>query len=108
MLHLGFRRSAGVVFGFAILLVTCLRAPCAEVVAHPPIPIRFNLPEAGWVTLVIDDANGKRVRNLVSETQFPKGDNVVWWDATDDLLRDPEAYRHGVYYIPAEFVTPGS
>ncbi len=102
-----FRRWAGVVFQVGILLVECLRTPCADIAAHAPIPIRFNLPESGWVTLVIDDANGRRVRNLVAETQFPKGDNVVWWDGTDDLLRDPEAYRHGVYYIPAEFVTPG-
>jgi hypothetical protein len=103
-----FRRCVSLSLWIAVLLLACSGARAAENASHPPIPVRFNLPEAGWVTLVIDDANGKRVRNLVAEMQFPKGDNVVWWDGTDDLLRDPEAYRHGVYYIPAEFVTPGS
>ena len=76
--------------------------------AHGPIPIRFQLPEDGFVTLVIEDLKGLRVRNLISETPFKAGENVVWWDATDDLMRDPEAYRHGLYLIPPRFVAPGS
>ncbi len=98
-------------FGLFVLAVVSLifaaRLQAADTAAHPPIPIRFNLPEAGWVTLVVDDAKGKRVRNLVAETPFPAGENVVWWDGTDDLLRDPEAYHHGAYSIPAQFVKPG-
>ncbi|QDV66801.1 Serine/threonine-protein kinase PknD [Rosistilla carotiformis] len=74
----------------------------------PPIPVRFHLPEAGLVTLVIEDQNGQRVRNLVSETPYPAGENVAWWDGSDDLTRDPEAARHGVYYIPTRFVEPGT
>lgn len=74
---------------------------------HPPIPVRFTLPEAGYVTLVIEDAAGKRVRNLVSETWFAAGENVAWWDGTDDLGRDRDAARHGVYQIPCQFVAPG-
>ena len=73
----------------------------------PPIPVKFTLPEAGLVTLVIDDASGHRVRNLVSETPFPAGDNIAWWDGGDDLLRDPQAAKHGVYHIPARPVAPG-
>ena len=73
----------------------------------PPIPVRFNLPEAGLVTLVIEDRQGRRVRNLVSETPFPAGENVAWWDGSDDLLRDPEAARHGVYSVPSRPVSPG-
>ena len=71
------------------------------------IPVKFTLPEAGFVTLVIEDKDGKRVRNLVSETPFPKGANVAWWDGTDDLGRDIEAAKHGVYRIPAQLVAPG-
>ncbi len=52
--------------------------------SHPPIPVSFTLDEPGIVTLVIEDANGNRVRNLVSETPFPAGTNVVWWDGFDD------------------------
>lgn len=74
----------------------------------PPIPVKFTLPEVGVVTLVIDDAQQKRVRNLVSETPFPVGENTAWWDGSDDLLRDPEAARHGVYNIPPRPVAPGT
>lgn len=75
---------------------------------HPPIPVKFTLKEAGLVTLVIEDADGKRVRNLVSETPFPAGDNVAWWDGTDDLGRDPDAAAHGVYHVPGAFVKPAA
>jgi hypothetical protein len=75
--------------------------------AHPPIAIHFTLPEPGLVTLVIDDEQGQRVRNLISETPFPGGENVAWWDGLDDRQRDPEAARHGVYHIPERFVEPG-
>ncbi len=74
----------------------------------PPIPVKFTLPEAGIVTLVIEDEQNRRVRNLVSETPFPAGENIAWWDGSDDLLRDPEAARHGVYHIPTRPVAPGN
>ncbi|HEY1786279.1 MAG TPA: hypothetical protein VGG30_12045, partial [Pirellulales bacterium] len=76
--------------------------------SRPPIPVRFNIPKAGVVTLVIEDEEHKRVRNLVSETPFPAGDNVAWWDGSDDLLRDPDSYRHGLYHIPTRPVAPGN
>lgn len=82
--------------------------PAAAAADHPPLPVRFMLKEAGFVTLVIEDPAGRRVRNLVSETSFPAGDNVAWWDGTDDLGRDAEAARHGVYHVPGAFVAPGA
>lgn len=69
-----------------------------------PIPIPFTLDQPGYVTLVIDDAEGKRVRNLMSETFFPAGQNVVTWDGRDDTGRkklDPG------YEIVATPVKPG-
>lgn len=87
-------------------LASAVLAPAASL--HPPIPIPFTLKEPGLVTLVIEDATGKRVRNLVSETPFPAGANTAWWDGMDDLLRDKEAARHGIYRIPAQFVAPGT
>jgi hypothetical protein len=89
----------------AALATQILPKPLAE---PPPIPIKFTLPEAGLVTLVIEDLQNKRVRNLVSETPFPAGENTAWWDGSDDLLRDPEAAAHGVYHIPARPVAPGN
>ncbi|MDB4766056.1 hypothetical protein OAG71_00055 [bacterium] len=79
-----------------------------EVDAPPPIPVKFTLPEAGLVTLVIEDQQGRRVRNLVSETPFPAGENIAWWDGSDDLLRDRSAAQHGVYHIPTRPVDPGN
>src|ERR1043166_6864609 len=61
----------------------------------------------GFVTLVIEGTDGKRIRNLIAETKFPAGENTVWWDGMDDLLRDGEAAKHGLYHIPEEFVAPG-
>jgi len=80
--------------------------PPAEI--NPPIPIPFTLPKAGYVTLVIEDANGIRVRNLIQETWFEAGRNTAWWDGTNDLERDPDAARHGLYTIPATPVAPGT
>jgi len=82
--------------------------PTVNEALHAPIPINFTLPEDGYATLVIDDSQGRRVRNLVSDTLFSKGENTVYWDGTDDLLRDADAASHGVYHIPAELVAPGS
>lgn len=73
-----------------------------------PIPIRFKLANPGYVSLVIEKPDGLRVRNLVSETYFPAGENTVHWDGTDDLGRDQDAAMHGVYNIPVRFVEPGS
>ncbi len=74
---------------------------------NPPIPVHFTLASPAYVSLVIDDAQGNRVRNLVSDTLFPAGANTVWWDGTNDLLRDPDAAAHGIYLIPTQFVAPG-
>lgn len=80
----------------------------ATTTSHPPIPIKFNLKEAGFVTLVIEDQTGKRVRNLVSETPFPAGENTAWWDGLDDVGRDPEAAGHAVYHVPGKMVSAGN
>lgn len=82
--------------------------PPVPAAPHPPIPVPFKLDRPGFVTLVIEDGSGRRVRNLVSETPFPAGENLAWWDGTDDLGRDQDAARHGVYRIPAQFVPPGN
>ena len=75
---------------------------------HAPIPVQFELPQAGMVSLVIERPDGTRVRNLVSETPFPAGKNSAWWDGLDDLGRDEQAASHGVYHIPGKLVDPGA
>ena len=73
-----------------------------------PVSIQFYLKQAGFVTLVIETRNGVRVRNLVSDTWFRAGKNVIQWDGLDDIGRDPDAAHHGAYKIPAHFVLPGA
>ncbi len=85
-----------------------LEVPITANKSHPPIPVRFTLKKPGFVTLVIEDQHGKRVRNLISETPFPAGANVVYWDGLDDIGRDPNAAAHGVYHIPGKLVAPGT
>ena len=80
--------------------------PRAAAETPPPIAVKFDLPEPALVTLVIEDEHGQRVRNLVSEMPYPAGANVAWWDGSDDLLRDADAARHGLYHIPTRFVAP--
>jgi hypothetical protein len=73
---------------------------------HPPIPVQFTLKEPGYVTLVIEDAQGNRVRNLISETYCPAGPNTIWWDGLDDH-RAKNVITHGAYEIDGRLVEPG-
>jgi hypothetical protein len=98
----------GLAFVAVVLTFKSVRADSTSASLHPPIPIHFTLDQPGFVTLVIEDAQGNRVRNLVSETEFPKGANTVWWDALDDLGRDTDAAKHAVYHIPGKLVGAGA
>ena len=70
--------SIALVLGLFVLSGCLTHA--AEPATHPPVPIRFHLDEPRTVTLVIEDAEGQRVRNLISAQSFPAGDQTVWWD----------------------------
>lgn len=102
--------------GWALRVCWCLvfgawcfssRPACAADTTAPPISIRFNLSSPGFVTLVIEDAQGKRVRNLISETPFPAGDHVIPWDGLDDSGRDTKAAAAAIYHVPGKVVSPG-
>lgn len=92
-------------------------AACAAIVAgHSAIaqsqaqriPITVNLDQPGEVTLVIEDAQGKRIRNLISAQPMEAGKHTVYWDGMDDRDRDPGAAAHSVFHIPGRMVEPGS
>ncbi len=98
-----------------LLLLALLASACFSITVwsqdteelHPPIPARFTLPEAGFVTLVIDDDKGQRVRNLIAETHFNAGEHTVWWDGADEssgVRADPD----GVFRTQGKLVQPGS
>jgi len=73
---------------------------------RPPIPIPFSLQKAGFVTLVIEDESGKRVRNLISETSFPAGNNITYWDGLDDLGRSRSEVT-GKLVAPGKYMVRG-
>ena len=73
----------------------------------PTIPIKFTLDKPGVVTLVIDDAQGNRVRNLISETPFEAGEHVVQWDGCDDH-KPTQVSQQPVFRFEGEPVTPGT
>lgn len=46
--------------------------------------IAYTLPEAENVTIVVEDAQGRRVRNLIADAPRDAGKNVETWDGYDD------------------------
>lgn len=85
--------------------------PKPEEAASAPVAILYDLPEAPpkqgepeyEVTLVIDDADGRRVRNLVSGARRKPGANTEPWDGLDDRGKPlpPGQYRwHAIRRAP--------
>ena len=68
-------------------------ARSAEALA--PNELRYRLDRDGFVTLVIDDAQGQRVRNLVANTPRKAGLQTDIWDGLDDEGRPVAA---GTYH----------
>ena len=60
------------------------------------LPITFELEKASTVTVVIEDASGKRVRNLAAAVRLPPGTAVLGWDGYDDgeVQPDGSTIRH--------------
>ncbi|MCY2991148.1 MAG: hypothetical protein NTY19_25210 [Planctomycetota bacterium] len=44
------------------------------------VPVTFTLSKPQAVTLVVEDAQGRRVRNLFGAKEFPAGTHTVSWD----------------------------
>ncbi|MGI6495386.1 MAG: hypothetical protein ACOX5G_04740 [Kiritimatiellia bacterium] len=61
------------------------------------------MPFAGRVSVVIDDAAGRRVRNLVSARDFPEGFQRLEWDG---YAEDGTAVSGGVYRVRAVMHRP--
>ena len=77
--------------------------PKQEEAETGPVAIEYGLPETPprdgepvyEVTFVVDDAEGRRVRNLVSGVRRKPGANTEHWDGLDDLGKPlpPGEYR---------------
>jgi hypothetical protein len=59
------------------------------------VPLEYELAADARVTLVIEDQDGKRVRNLISAFPRAKGKHTELWDCLDDRGKPvaPGAYR---------------
>ncbi len=65
--------------------------------------LRYHLDQPAQVTLVIDDAQGQRVRNLLAAGARPTGDHEETWDGLDDRGQAAKAgeYRwRGIVHGP--------
>jgi hypothetical protein len=49
-----------------------------------PVALRYRMPFDGFATIVIEDAQGRRVKNLIGMAPRSKGDQVDYWDGTDE------------------------
>lgn len=77
------------------LLSECTGVRTSAIETTPKATIRFKQPLDGKCTIVIEDQNGRRIRNLVSAASFTKGPQSVAWDGRDDdgLPVKPGLYR---------------
>ena len=71
------------------------------------IPVSFSIPEEAYVTLVIEDAAGKRIKNLVGDTLFAAGNHTVYWDGLDESGKIQGPYA-GIYKMVGYPVGPGT
>ena len=75
--------------------------------ARSGLPIDLQLEGDRFVTVVIDDASGRRVRNLIAEKPCAAGTNTFSWDGLDDFGRviAPGEYRvRGLHREPLRLI----
>ncbi|HUU69366.1 MAG TPA: hypothetical protein VM186_07570 [Planctomycetota bacterium] len=76
--------------------------PPARAAEPPPVRIHYTLDEDAEVAFVIDDAQGKRLRNLEAQVERSAGPHFEAWDLRDDfgLPMPPGTYRWKAIYAP--------
>jgi hypothetical protein len=82
-----------------------------------PVAIHYHLPVNARVTIAINDALGKRVRNVTVAAARLAGDNVEYWDGRDDDGKLASAGKYnftGIYhdtihlFYAMSFASPGN
>jgi len=46
------------------------------------MPIHFKAEKPGFITLVVEDKDGNRLKNLVFDRPVQAGENVIYWDGS--------------------------
>ena len=86
----------------------CLVATIAAHAAEPlNLPIAFDLEKASTVTVVIEDADGKRVRNLVAAARLAAGKNLLSWDGYDEGETQPDGSTVRKLVAPGRYLARG-
>ena len=65
-------------------IVIALLAGLLLPVCSLAVPITYQAPRDGHLTLVVNDASGRRVRNLTADVPVEKGSHRIDWDGLDD------------------------
>jgi hypothetical protein len=73
-----------------------------------PIPVTFTTPKDGEVTLVLEDADGVRVCNLIEGVFYKKGTHVFQWDGLDVGDNRYGAGGQAYYTLNRKIVAPGT
>ena len=99
-------RSTSITQFIAAMLIALATVVLADEPRSSGLPVAFTLDKPGVVTLVVDDAQGNRVRNLIAETPFAAGKHVVEWDGLDDHV-PVQVHAQPVFRFEGEPVPPG-
>lgn len=71
-----------------LLVLTDLKTEPVPVrlTAHsaPPLTIKLNLSEKRTVSMAVDSADGRRLRNFPARTELESGEHAIGWDLKDD------------------------
>ncbi len=73
----------------------------------PPIAINFELDKPGYVTLVLEDEQGHRVRNLTGGEFYEAGKHTFLYDGTDIGTPKQHAQPGTGYEIIRSIIKPG-
>jgi len=96
--------------------VRAVRAQAAPSQTVTGIPIHYRADRAGFVTLVLEDASGQRVKNLIFDHLVKPGDNAIAWDgtATSGLVAPGRYHVRGFFHeeivphLQYSFYSPGT
>ncbi|MBN1674110.1 MAG: hypothetical protein JXR37_23885 [Kiritimatiellae bacterium] len=76
-----------------------------------PVSISFTMPHDGYATLVIDDTEGNRVKNLFGALPFAEGPHTVKWSGLndrDELMKPGRYHWRGLFRKPVHAIWRGA
>jgi len=90
----------------SIVLIGAVGAIVSEAGAQPAdIPINFKADRSGFVTLVVEDQDGNRLKNITFDQPVQPGTNVIHWDgsAVNGMVKPGNYHVRGLFH---EDITP--